>query len=268
MGSVKSYFKYLIWHATCGIPSITISGNVADWENVLRKANILKQIGLGYWYEWLQPVLTEFIRTANGCPNSDFWKQIVVKKRPEAFDTAGGCVPSNQKVDGWFLALFPFKDEDKLRMSSGTVDNVMDPEYQRVPFKYQRRWPDGFTEEFQMELWAGFVGVEEDSDTYALTPKIGWFVRKSNEEDESFNRLKAQDSGYGIDITVSEVPAQLKRFESIRSLTITFTGHIEIPSWLDQIPIDEFEVHGKISRDERALLKSRFKQIRINPRTF
>jgi hypothetical protein len=41
-----------------------------------------------------------------------------------------------------------------------------------------------------------------------------------------------------------------------------------IPSWLDKIPIDEFEVHGKISRDERALLKSRFKQIRINPRTF
>lgn len=268
MGSVQSYFKYIVHHYICGIPSITIYGNAIDWKNLMRKASILNRIGLRYWYDWLKPILEEFVRAVNGTPNRDFWQSIVLQTRSKSYNERQSCTPNAQKVDGWFLALFPFRANKKLKLSSGMVYNVMDSEYQRVPFKYQRERSNGRIEEFSMELWAGFIGVDEDSDSYALTPKIGWFVRKSNEEDESFNRLKTQDLYNGIDITVSEVPILLKRFERIRALTITFTGPIEIPSWLDQIPIEKFEVHGKISRDERALLRSRFKQIRINPRTF
>ena len=46
-----------------------------------------------------------------------------------------------------------------------------------------------------MELWAGFVGVEEDAKTHALMPKIGWLARIADEQAEEAARQKAESQG-------------------------------------------------------------------------
>ena len=38
--------------------------------------------------------------------------------------------------------------------------------------------------ETPLEIWAGIIGYHEDMDTYALTPCIGWMVRKAVHSDE------------------------------------------------------------------------------------
>ena len=47
-----------------------------------------------------------------------------------------------------------------------------------VPFKCKEVTPSGdIVSESDLELVAGLVGITEDIATFALTPKIGWFVR-------------------------------------------------------------------------------------------
>ena len=58
------------------------------------------------------------------------------------------------------------------------ITQTMLPETVVVPFKYQVVNLDGVVlEETTLELVAGIVGVLEDPDDFAMTPKIGWFVR-------------------------------------------------------------------------------------------
>ena len=50
-----------------------------------------------------------------------------------------------------------------------------------------------------MELWAGFIGAEEDTVTNTLTPKIGWLVRQTESDDEVLNDMKKKDEACGIE---------------------------------------------------------------------
>ena len=73
MESVKAYFDYIVMYTVCGIPSITLKGTPGDWQRVLDKTRKLEQYGLGKWIKDLEPILTEFVRAAEGHPNQKFW---------------------------------------------------------------------------------------------------------------------------------------------------------------------------------------------------
>jgi hypothetical protein len=48
-----------------------------------------------------------------------------------------------------------------------------------VNFKYQVIDARGdIIQETPMQFYSGFVGVDEDTETYAIAPRIGWLVRK------------------------------------------------------------------------------------------
>ena len=129
-------------------------------------------------------------------------------------------------------------------------------------------FPDGTYETFPMELWSGFIGVEEDVETFTLMPKIGWFVRQSDEEEENLDRLRKQDKYRGIHLTVDVVPDILIKLKHINKLVISFTGDIEMPEWLKNIDIDELIVYGKVANKEKNRLKELFGNIIINPKEY
>lgn len=199
MKGVESYFKYTVHHLICGIPSVTLTGTPEDWKKLLKKCDILNKFGLSTWYHWISPILSEFIRAAEGHPHLDFWKSIVQEAHEEDFCLDRGCIPDFHDINGWCVALF-LKDKDGERTSFSKVSNDtrMESEVTRVSFKYVREYPDGSKETFPMELWSGMVGVSEDKKTYALTPQIGWFVRKSDEKAESLARLREANEQYRI----------------------------------------------------------------------
>ena len=265
MGAVESYFCFHVFDCICGIPHITLLGTAADWRKVLAKTKILAKIGLSSWQKWLEPILKEFIRTAEGAPNSKFWKSIVMDTRPDMFDTGGGCLPIHALINGWCIALFPFIEGEKQPMDEQSVDATMDSEMLRVGFQYHKLKPGIGFDTTHMELWAGFVGVEEDKNSYALTPKIGWFARKAEPDKESLARLKEQDDEFGINLRIKEVPSLLAGQTHIRSLTLNFIGKIDIPDWMDEIEIEHFTVSGVVTPEEMKDLQRRFKNITIYP---
>ena len=178
MESMKSYFNYLAGRIGCGIPCITLQGTPDDWRAVLSKTQKLGQYGLSEWTQSLEPILNEFIKTAEGKPNQRFWQEMVKKKRVDEFASVRPCSADKPtELDGWILKFFPTE-------SGYTLDKVpytksMPAEFVRVEFKYRVIDPiTGATmSETPMELMSGFIGAKEDEKNNMLTPQIGWLVR-------------------------------------------------------------------------------------------
>lgn len=267
MHGVESYFTYIVGRHVCGIPFITLQGTQEDWSHLLKKASVLKEYGLSNWYRWLAPILKEFVRAASGKPHLDFWKSIVQIAHEEDFSDGRGCVPDRYDVDGWCVALFPHISRKTRKINYDRCFNTdrMMSETIRVGFKYKEINPNnGNATMTSMELWSGIVGVKEDRKTYALTPKVGWFVRKSHEHDESLNRLKGANSRRGIELEIDEVPEILNELESFSALTLKFKNKVSLPEWIFSKPIERFIISGQIDEEYKNLIKSKFEKVCIN----
>ena len=178
MESMKSYFNYLAGRIGCGIPSVTLQGTPDDWRAVLSKTQKLGQYGLSEWTQTLEPILNEFIKTAEGKPNQRFWQEMVKKQRVDEFASARPCSADKPtELDGWILKFFP--TEDGYTLDRVPYTKSMPAEFVRVEFKYRVIDPiTGATlSETPMELMSGFVGALDDEKNNMLTPQIGWLVR-------------------------------------------------------------------------------------------
>ena len=269
METVKTYFDYIIHYMGCGIPSITLKGTPEDWQKVLEKTKQLEKYGMSDWFKSLTPILTEFVNASKGEPNQTFWQGMVKKERPD--ELVGNKVCDLRKptvLDGWMLKLFP--DENGQTLDQVPHTHEMPSERVYVNFRYQ--WIDpangNVLVDTPMELVAGYIGAEVDSETHALTPKMGWMVRQTESDEkivEKLMEMAEKDSFEGIDLRVNRVPEHLAQLKYIKKLTLTFTDKVVLPDWMDKIKIDELRVKGEISPDEIVALGKRFPRIIIQP---
>lgn len=270
MDAVKKYFNYANIAAGCGIPSIMLEGTPEDWQKVLDKVRSLKKYRLEKWASDLEVILKEFVKASKGHANKEFWQDIVKKRRVDRLKRDRGvCVPSinSTRLDGWFLKFFP----NVLGETPDSViwDTDMPQEIVRVSFKHI--YVDPVTSEpldtIPMQLWAGFVGVEEDATTRTLMPKIGWLARIADEESDEVARLKEEDKHMELYIHIGkdqEVPHALSKMDHIRSLRLDFWDNpVVIPEWLDKIQIDKLRIMGKLTQEEEAQLRQRFPKAEI-----
>ena len=270
MDAVKKYFNYANIAAGCGIPSITLEGTPEDWQKVLDKVRSLKKYRLEKWASDLEVILKEFVKASKGHANKEFWQDIVKKRRVDRLKRDRGvCVPSinSTRLDGWFLKFFP----NVLGETPDSViwDTDMPQEIVRVSFKHI--YVDPVTSEpldtIPMQLWAGFVGVEEDATTRTLMPKIGWLARIADEESDEVAHLKEEDKHMELYIHIGkdqEVPHALSKMDHIRSLRLDFWDNpVVIPEWLDKIQIDKLRIMGKLTQEEEAQLRQRFPKAEI-----
>ena len=267
MHGVESYFTYTVRHMICGIPNITLKGNKGDWEHLLSKAEILNNFGLSNWHAWLEPILREFVRAASGTPQLDFWRNIVQVFHDDEFTDQRGCSPDDQYIDGWCIALFYNLDYDSRKPVFNKFNTWwnMDSEMLRVGFNYRLELPNGAYAESPMELWSGVVGIEEDETTFALTPKIGWFVRGAHEHEESLGRLKSAKDRYdGISMTIDEVPEILNELDDFGVLRLRFKGAIKLPGWFFEKSIKELSLYGEIDESYADFIKGKFSKVCIN----
>ena len=136
----------------------------------------------------------------------------------------------------------------------------MPSERVRVGFKYRIFDPEQGTvmSETPMELWAGFIGAEEDTITNTLTPKIGWLVRQTESDDEVLNDMKKKNDGWGIELRVREVPEVLSRLEHIKRLNLVFTDDVVLPDWFYNLKIDYLTIEGIMSKEMEDKIKQHF----------
>jgi hypothetical protein len=123
--------------------------------------------------------------------------------------------------------------------------------------------------EVPMQLWAGFVGVQVDEKTGALTPKIGWLARIADEDDDKLTHLKEMNRhgklSYSYFHENDTLPGILAKMERINRLELNFNSYpVNIPAWVDNINIDKLKVRGHISEAEEAQLRQRFPNAEID----
>jgi hypothetical protein len=270
METVKSYFNYIVMYLACGIPSITLTGTPDDWQSILDRTRKLSAYGIDWWVKDLEPILTEFVKASKGKPDVNFWKSIVKKYRPgETRGLSCGMDRGSTKFDGWFLKLMPY-DRSGRTPAEVNMDHGMLPQMVRTDYKYIifNDFTGEKEQEMMMEFWAGIVGWDVDPETFAMTPKLGWFTRVKQTEEELLADLKSKDSdeegwGEGINLRVNRVPDIIRKMGRINSLSLTFDGKVVIPDWMDGKDIGSLTISGSMTPEEEAALKARFPNANI-----
>ena len=272
METCKSYFDYIVMYASCGIPSVTLKGTPDDWQSVLDRTRKLRAYGVDWWVDDLEPILEEFVKASKGKPDTEFWRSIVKKYRPgDVRGLSCGMDMGSTKFDGWFLKFLPY-DEQGRTPAEVNMDHNMQPEMVRTEYKYIIF--NDFTGEVEktmmMEFWAGIVGMEVDPETYAMTPKMGWFTRIGKTEEELLEEFKEKDQGDGFSdglmLKVNKVPEIIRKMGRINKLSLRFVGKVVIPDWMDSKDIGSLEIYGSMTSDEEEALRKRFPKARINGR--
>jgi len=181
--ATKNSFS-MITEGGCGIPEITLEGNTEDWKWIRNNIEKFRKYDLNIWIDNLIPILDEIINTSEGNINIEFWESIY--KYTQTYD---GCFSS-----GWILKLFPYCQEWKLHFDKEYSYRYL--EYFKNPFienmdyiystittdnfpngysKYEFIWDYQYTgEKFDMEVYAGFMGVKQNKETKSLKPVISW----------------------------------------------------------------------------------------------
>lgn len=260
MESLKSYFHYIAGRLACGIPYIILKGTPADWRKVAEKVQGLEAYNMGWWTKELKPIIAEFVKTAEGHPDSKFWKDIVMEDRPDRLRGGGCSMETPTNLDGWMVKLFPDMKKGVMRKTIPQTQ-MQGAELSEVKFKYQVLEP--FTmkvlEETDIALYAGFVGVTIDEATGAIEPKIGWIARKVDEEGELLARLTSLTN----DTKIKTVPEVLKREKHYNHLYLAFEDSVVVPEWMDDIQITDFTIEGYMTDAEYAQLQKRFPKAKV-----
>lgn len=170
MESMKAYFDYVI--TICGIPQVILHGTPDDWQSVIDRTEFLRQYKLDWWVDEMLPVLRKIKLASEGEVDKAFWRSMF--KWHELKHEM--CGDPETLADGWIVKFYPYnhyKDRNSLK---GLYDGAYDlpPELSMVPVTFD----GGDGEGVELTLWAGFVGIAQDPETFALRPEIGWFITR------------------------------------------------------------------------------------------
>lgn len=254
MDAMKPYFDFYVLYISCGIPSITLEGTPRDWQKVLDKANALSKYDLAWWTDSLKPILQQFISVSKGeKPDVAFWKDMF--KYHENKVSCGRTTT----IDGWIVKFFPY-DKDGKRTNLKTLygSAQLPKEIVKVPLYYASASAKGSITTTPLELWAGFVGLKQDTASFSLKPVMGWMVKRKDINEEALKEKLTKGRFSGLRIRVKEIPKALLAAKRISSLEIFFTDSIHIPAEMQNIAIDKLMLHGKISPGQAENLSRLF----------
>ncbi|OQY55566.1 MAG: hypothetical protein DRR08_02755 [Candidatus Parabeggiatoa sp. nov. 2] len=186
MDAFKRYFDYLVTDI-CGIPSVTLEGTTKDWILLKNKVEAIKLFGLKWWMKQLLAICDQFIRASQGDVDLEHWQNLCKLK-----DRYGEPI-----INGWIIKLIAY-----VRRTHNGDFNVINPVFMGkdevtswnlsnglsiVPFI----WKDRETKTSKLlELIAGFTGITQSPDNFALRPKLGWAVREVSLLDQLIHKIK------------------------------------------------------------------------------
>ena len=259
METTKAFFEYIVMRISCGIPSVTLTGTVQDWQRVLDKTSGLTDMGAGSWVTDLIPVLKQFVQAADGHPDQTFWRNMVMLETPERLQ-GGNC--SNEpvtKLDGWFLKLLPFDKDGKPAPATVPHNAAIFPkEMASVPVKYVEVNPQNaqIDNVVNLKCSGGIVGFTADPETGCISFPVGWAVSKS--DDDSMEERFQKNSSY-LSLRVKQMPELLRSVSEYGTLMLELVGDVAIPEWFYDLKIEQhLVITGKLPADVRKRLNERF----------
>jgi hypothetical protein len=206
MAGFQRYFDYEVLEF-CGFPSVTVLGTPAAWRDLQARLEVLREYDAAWWVDPLLPIAEQWVRTAEGSPDLDFWQCLY-----NAQETYGG-----ELVCGWVCRLYPylntptgptrFEPTPFVPKKKGVLERLLRPSTSRA------RWlcsgltedsvPSGLSsvpidlvandgERRRLIGLAGFLGAAQElGPRGAIFPQVGWAIR-DDEHGALWQRLLAR----------------------------------------------------------------------------
>lgn len=194
MDTYSSYFEYEL-RFVCGIPKIEITGSVEDWERIRARLEVLETYDLSWWIPRVRPLVDQFISAAAGQPDRQFWKAIFSPREVYAATI----------VTGWIADLFPYLGEAPHRQRNPVLQHarhnwavtgaqgVGNPNWRSGACPATSSFPSGLSSvpikltgvgegELGLDLVGGFLALDQDSASLALSPWLGWCLTERTPE--------------------------------------------------------------------------------------
>ena len=263
MEAMEPYFEFVVIYAVCGIPEITLQGTTDDWQKILERTKKLGEYDLKWWTKELEPILEEFVNASKGNIDKDFWRNMFKYHSQKEYGAP-------KIIDGWIVKFFPYDKDGKRNDLDRLVGGGSLPEEMvKVDFKFIKT--DGIqTQETMLELWAGFIGLEQNTKTYALTPQISWMVKKKDVDKNGLQQKLISENvpgGFlnnGIDLRIIEVPKVLDKLDVIFSLSLHFKEEVFIPDWMQTKKVGKLIIEGKLPKKEKQKILDWFPNTEID----
>ncbi len=185
MGLMKQYFRYA-GGIICGLPSVTLLGELSDWEALLAKLDRLPDFGPGpaEYKQRLLPVLSRFVSSYKN-PDSretrSFWNQIVRSSR------SGTCGAPPVMITGWITAFFFWNGEGR-DFARGSSSSSVELDGYRYPWLDPSELPIGYAgAPFTMMDYGGMGKFP----AYVVAGTLGKRIRKGapREYEEGLKRV-------------------------------------------------------------------------------
>ena len=119
------------------------------------------------------------MKTRSGKVNRSFWQSIYFYHDPK---DDMPCSPNRPYVYGWIVKFFPYlpggHQNPFFKDAKADKDGLQIGEFPTGVSATEFTWIDRVRKQtFNMEFLAGFVGIDQNDETKALRPEIGWAVR-------------------------------------------------------------------------------------------
>jgi hypothetical protein len=167
MGTLQKYFTYGV-ELLCGIPSVTLLGEKADWEDMLKRLDKLPELGkeTAAFARVLRPVLRYFVASFEPRPDPkvmEFWGRIAHQE----FQGSGATY-----LSGWITAFCFWDTEGKRFYGAGEPNSSGGSDLDGVSYHRVEtdKIPTGFASvplkvndngvEHRTQMVAGLLGME------------------------------------------------------------------------------------------------------------
>ena len=250
METTKAFFDFVTIYIACGIPEVTLLGTTEDWQRVYDKAMQLRSFDLDWWIDELEPILAQFVNASKGKADTKFWRNMFKWHTQEEYGAPN-------IIDGWIVKFFPYdKYGKRFDLKTLTRESSLPDELSEADVRFIEINEDGSSTETMIELYGGFMGLEQNPDNFALTPKIGWMVKKKIDEDAVVLARMKEDlqNWHYINLVVKEIPSVLNKMDTILGLDLRFVDSVRFPDWMEHKQIGHLRVYGKIAPEERNKL--------------
>ena len=166
MDAMSKYFKYGM-RTLCGIPEITLHGTIDDWAEILARVRSFEDIGLGEWGEELSPVIQQFVATAAGAPDREWWQSFYKYRSASGTDSITGHITKLYRAKVAEKSGYMVRAGERVMKSDNFADQIS-----KVPFIWKY-----LGQEYRMELWAGlpFATLENG----VIRPVAAWAVAEA-----------------------------------------------------------------------------------------
>lgn len=179
MASMKEYFEYEMVFTICGIPKVILEGTPADWQRIIDGVQFLRRYEMGWWADAMLPVLEKIKRASEGEVDKKFWRGMF-KLHEEQREGSCGGTETYDIFDGWVVKFYPYyNDKDRTSLKTLGGSSLLPPEIVSAPLSFRDQSVGHIAGgDAELTLYAGFVGLSQDPETFALKPEIGWFITK------------------------------------------------------------------------------------------